>query len=161
MNKNNKQNKKQKEFQPQGISKQEEVLQMHDDFMTSVLNKGKDLPKAIVSQAQDKVAHFQSFKSEIDTDMMALLELSDALKQKITRCLKTDANPDGLLTHSEQEYLSCLVNQRKLEYLLRQDDAHWTDKLKKAKKDTSKVRKQMEEILMKSQQDLKALLMPE
>ena len=89
----------------------------------------------MISQAQDKFANFQSFKSEVDTDMMALLELSGALKQKIARCLKTAANPDGLLTHPEQEYLSCLeIGHRRLKDLLRQDNAYWKQKLDKAKK---------------------------
>ena len=113
---------------------------MHDDLTSSVLNKGKELPSMIISQAQDKCANLQSFKSEIDVDMMALLELTDAIKQKITRCLKTNENPDGLLTQLEQEYLSCLdIGHRKLEDLFSQDDAYWAEKLEKAKKHTDKV----------------------
>ena len=126
--------------QPQEISKQQEMIQTFGDLSASFLDKGKDIPKVIVSQAQDKIADFQSFKSEIDADMMALLELSEAIKQKISRCVKTRANPDGLLTQSEQEYLSCLeLGHRKLEDLFRQDDAYWAENLDKAKKHTLQV----------------------
>ena len=54
--------------------------------------------------------------------------------------VRCEANPDGLLTRKEGEYLACLELQHvKLEELMRKDEAHWAENLEMVKRQAGEI----------------------
>ena len=69
---------------------------------------------------------FRSLKTDIDTEMDAIHQKLKSVSVKITDNLKSEANPEGLLTGGRNSYLNCLkLKYRELEDLFQQDDAFW------------------------------------
>ena len=57
-----------------------------------------------------------------------MLSKLDALQQKVKANLKTEQNPDGLLTRQESKYLDCLsIKHSEFENILMQDEAYWAE----------------------------------
>lgn len=68
-------------------------------------------------------------KTELYNALTKALEVEAEFAAILKANAKTYENPDGVLMQGEQDYKSCLqIDHRKLETLLRIDEAHWAHK---------------------------------
>ena len=68
----------------------------------------KNIPGKIIDDAELKLVKFKSLEKEINAEMVAVVKQALAIRLKISRNMKSDGNPDGLLTRTEDEYMKCL-----------------------------------------------------
>ena len=98
----------------------------------------------MVAAAEKKVARFNSFKGEIDTDLAKALEIVESISRKIRENTLSKQNKDGILTCKEENYLKCLqINYREFEILLRTDEAIWNENLEIKKKEAEEVKENL------------------
>ena len=108
------------EKQPQEPSSQQIVSEHRQEADKSLLEKARHVPSENFNSAQAKAEAFNGLKGEIDTEMLGILEKMEGLSQKVKANIRSDENPEGLLTRREEEYLRCLeTGHRELEDLLR------------------------------------------
>ena len=86
-----------------------------------------DGPDNLIEQARKKMEDFRQLRSEIDNDVFVMKEFIRDLKKKIKDNIRSETNPDGLLTQKELNYFSNLVlTCDGLAYQLNADEAHWS-----------------------------------
>ena len=96
------------------------------DFNHAQLRQTEEMRAELIREASDKRDAFSSLKGDINNGILEVLTKLDALQQKVKANMKTDQNPDGLLTRSEFSYIACLsIRHAPLENLLMQDEVHW------------------------------------
>ena len=106
--------------QPQEPSSQQIVSAYRQEIDRSYLERASHVPQENFSSAHAKAEAFNGLKGEIDTEMLGILEKMEGLSQKVKANVRSDENPEGLLTRREEEYLRCLeTGHRELEDLLR------------------------------------------
>jgi len=87
---------------------------------------------------------FHVIRGKIYEDLQVVHEKLDQVKEKVRASLKSEQNPDGLLTRGEQAYVKCLELQKEqLEVLFSEDEAHWRENLEEANKGRSRIAKQI------------------
>ena len=65
-------------------------------------------------------------RTSINEDLDTVQQKLNQIGQKIVSNLKSNNQPDGLLTQSEREYIDCLkLNRDGMQVLFRKDEAHW------------------------------------
>ena len=68
-----------------------------------------------------------SLNAALSADLKSVLVTLEAMKLKIKENVQSEDNPNGVLTKTEDEYLTCLALQDNLEVKLRDDDAFWSE----------------------------------
>ena len=80
----------------------------------------------MIANAETQVATFDSVKSDINQQMMEIHTNIERVKATITRNVRSQSKPEGVLTSQQAEYLGCLeLGHVRLEELLRADEAKW------------------------------------
>ena len=106
--------------------------------MTASSNDALHKRKCLISRQTKREACGILAEIRAHTAREARQLLRDAVRALIKANLKTEQNPEGLLTNEEREYLACLEMQhRELEVLFAKDDAHWQENLDKARNEKS------------------------
>ena len=87
-----------------------------------MLDKGAGLPKEMISKSEKRILDFKSLKSEIDSDLLSIVQTLISLRQKIRINKHDKMNINGLLTQNVEDYLLCLeLDHKKLEDLFNKD----------------------------------------
>ena len=134
-------------------------LQIHDQMAEAMVAKSKDLPTHMVSHVEGKVEQIKDLSARLSKKLLLVCKNLDVIKEEITANLKSDDNPDGLLTSRLQVYMQCLDLKRcDLDVLLAQDAAYWKESVKKALNSQKKVKSQIAEFLDKSKRDLEVII---
>ena len=102
-------------------------MAQHEQFNEQLLaNQFDGVTTEVVDSAQEKLVGFESLKHEIDAVMGEAVEKIDAAEALIRANVRTEQNPDGLLTNEPEEYLDCLkIAHRELQELLARDGTFW------------------------------------
>ena len=112
------------------------MLSKQFNCSAELMDDGIKLSEEMVAVAQQKLTGYNVIKGEIDTGMVRVHEALYDVRRKILENCKSEQNQDGLLTGKQEDYLQCLeMDYRKLEQLLRQDEAKWADNLDVKKKE--------------------------
>ena len=103
------------------------------------------MPSEEIREAEGKIERLAAVKIEIDASLAKAQKHLEEARMKIRSNLLTEENPYGVLTRGEEKYLKSLeLDYRSLENLMRQDEGHWTDNLEVVKRDSIKIKDQIE-----------------
>ena len=92
---------------------------------------------------------------EIDASLAKALEHLEYARTKIRSNVFSKENPHGLLTRREKKYLKCLeLDYQGLDDLMRQDEAHWAENLEIVKRDSLRIKDEIEAMLKRQAQEL-------
>ena len=109
------------------------MLDKYQEFRDYALTTGGKVPDEIIEKAELRLQNFKQVRSEIDDEVVQVLEVLTSLAQRIKDNLQTDDNPEGVLELPEEEYLSCLdVRHRDLDEILRSGEEKCAEDLVKA-----------------------------
>ena len=112
------------------------------------------MPAEMIATAENRMMSFTQVKKEIDSQMAVIKEKVDTVIATITGNVQSDENPTGLLMKGEAEYLKCLeINSKRLEELMRQDEAHWAENLDMIKRQAGEIQDQIKALLEKQKQE--------
>lgn len=94
----------------------------------SILISSKSVKEELTQQAQGKRDGLANLQAYFEAVLSTVLDKLDGLKRVVQENIKSEQNPDGLLTRSEQDYIDCLeLNYHEFQTLLVQDAAYWAE----------------------------------
>ena len=118
-----------------------------------------NLPEEMIAVAENRISTFRQLKSEIDSKMAEVHEGLSQVRQMVKGSVQTTANPEGLLTRNEAEYLMCLnLKHVEFEQLLQKDEAHWAQNLLIVKRQAGEIQEQTKAWLEKAQAELDGMM---
>ena len=75
-----------------------------------------------MSHINERVDSFNRLKDELHAELCFINDSLDRMKMRIRDNVKNEQNPDGLLTHMEQDYNDCLeLRKFQFAFLLEED----------------------------------------
>lgn len=102
------------------------ILDDSKQYQCQFLTDAHKLPEGAIENAQANCEKFITLKEEIEQEMKMVEEQVDILKDKVRANLKSEENPDGLLTCKQDDYFDCVAMEREVfRSLLDKDETHW------------------------------------
>ena len=80
-----------------GSEQSNDMQKFHADFM-ELMQRGREAPELEENFAKESVQNFKTLKADIESEVELIQQRIDSVKKRINDSLKTDQNPDGLLT---------------------------------------------------------------
>ena len=141
------------------VTKQGEIVDKQAAFQNQLQDIYDAVPEEEAGCTKDQQDSFRSLKTEIDVAMTEVHEKVAVVVKKIEANFMSEDNPQGLLVQGKQKYLSCLqMQQKELEILLRQDNAHWEQNLKAVKNQKKEVSDEIRATMVRQQTEMEDIL---
>ena len=80
-------------------------------LVETALSDGEGIPAEMIANTENRVECLRMVKSEVDTQMIQILERVQNVKIIIKENLSSLENPYGVLTRQEQVQLGCLISR--------------------------------------------------
>lgn len=104
-----------------------QILKIQEVACIHVSNLSLGAASEKVTQAKHRIEEVKKFRELIADEVTDLMERQQAIKLKITNCVKGKKNISGFLTHTAEAYESCFgeVDIPLLTALMHEDMMHW------------------------------------